>query len=236
MPMRTMVSIVIPAWNEAEQIGETLRALCMAKDDDGWWDELIVVDDGSDDETAAIATQWADRVITNGRNLGKGAALQRGCEVARHPIIMLLDADLGYSAKYAKRLLSPLIRESAHMSIAVFPKPHKKAGFGVVKRVASLGIFWLSGYRTRAPLSGQRAMRKEVAEQMNCFAHRFGVEVGLTIDVVRRGFAISEVEVPFEHREYGRDWQGFVHRGKQFIAVCTTLLDRWLDHWLDPTC
>lgn len=232
MRMRTKVSIVIPAWNEAEVIAETLRALCVAREEERWWDELIVVNDGSDDGTAMIAAQWADRVITIERNIGKGAALQRGCQEAQHPVIVLLDADLGQSAVHAKRLIVPIVEEGAHMTIAVFPKLQQKAGFGIVKRIASLGIFWLSGYKTRAPLSGQRAIRKEVANHMNRFAHRFGVEVGMTIDVVRHGFVISEVEVPFQHREHGRTLEGFVHRGKQFIAVFRTLLDRWLN----PSC
>lgn len=230
MLKRAKVTIVIPAWNEAEVIGDTLRALCKASDEeDRWWDELIVVNDGSDDGTAFIAEQWADRVITLERNSGKGAALQRGCEEACHPIIVLLDADLGSSAMHAKRLLAPMIDEGAHMAIAVFAKPHKKGGFGIVKRLASLGIFWLSGYKTRAPLSGQRAIRKEIISTMDSFAHRFGVEVGLTIDAVRRGLVIREVDVPFQHREYGRTWRGFTHRGKQFVAVFITLLDRWLN-------
>jgi glycosyltransferase involved in cell wall biosynthesis len=230
--VRSLVSIVIPAWNEGQTIGITLQALHKEKEKNNWWDELIVIDDGSIDDTYEQALPWADKVILHQHNKGKGAALQAGCREASHPILLLLDADLGVSAARAYKLLEPIISNQADMTIARFAAPIKKGGFGLVKGLAVHGIYWLSGYRTKAPLSGQRAIRKQILKNMNDLSQGFGIEVGLTIDVAKRGYRICEVDIPFQHRETGRNWRGFIHRGKQFISVGRTLLDKWLH----PVC
>lgn len=230
--MEPSVSIVMPAWNEAQTIGITLKTLRIAKQADAWWDELIVVDDGSNDETFSEASRWADKVVRHTMNKGKGAALQTGCAHASYSIVLFLDADLGESAIYANKLLLPILNQEADMVIANFTPNEVKAGFGLVKRLAKHGIYRLSGYEAVSPLSGQRAIRKHIVDRLTGMSDRFGIEVGLTIDIARLGYAICEVDVPFRHRETGRDLSGFIHRGKQFVAVSKTLVHKWLH----PTC
>lgn len=226
--MRPLVSIVIPAWNEATTLGPTLQALRnMAERDAAAQYEMIVVDDGSTDDTFRQAASLADHVIKHEYNRGKGISLTSGWKQAQGDIVLFLDADLGVSAAHSSMLLQPLFSDNADMSIASFPAPVRKGGFGMVKRLAEQGIYRLSGYRATAPLSGQRAIRRQVLETIGNLSHGFGVEVGLTIDAARAGYRILEVPVPFHHRETGRDWIGFCHRGKQFISVGRTLLDKW---------
>lgn len=226
--MAEKVSIIIPAWNEEERIGATLRTLRQEQAGHAWWHELIVIDDGSTDHTAHVASQWADRVISLPYNMGKGTALHVGCQQASHPIVLLLDADLGTSVVHAQYLLPPIVSNGAHMTVAQFPQATHKGGLGLVKGLAAFGIHRLSGYRAQAPLSGQRALRKALLVTVHPFAKQFGIEVGLTIDVARRGYTIQEIALPFAHRETGREFKDWVHRGKQFTAVGWTLLDRWM--------
>lgn len=229
--MRQPISIVIPAWNEERRIGETLRSLRLAGDE--YADaELIVVDDGSSDDTSDQAHDFADRVLRHVRRRGKGEALNTGWKTARGDIVIMLDADLGTTAKHWPMLLRPVLTGEADMSVARLPAAQRKGGFGLVKGFASHGIYRLSGFRARAPLSGQRAVRKRVLERIGGLCKGFGIEVGLTIDAARLGFRIAEVDVPFRHRESGRDWQGYVHRGRQFVEVGRTLLDKWRN----PVC
>ncbi len=224
--MQPSVSIVIPAWNEGETLGPTIHALKQMRD--GYrWDELIVVDDGSEDNTFELAFPLADQVIRHSRNRGKGASLETGWRRAKGEIVMFLDADLGPSSAYCYKLLEPVIDRSVDMAIARFPASGRKAGFGLVKTLAVRGIYYLSGFRATAPLSGQRAVRRSVLERVGGLSAGFGVEVGLTIDAARAGFRIEEVPVPFRHRETGRDWEGFRHRGRQFVSVGRTLLHKW---------
>lgn len=228
--MKPHVSIIIPAWNEAGTIEMTLRDLqeqanCLTERSMIY--EIIVVDDGSCDHTYETAWPWADKLIRHSRRSGKGAAMQSGADKARGDLLLFLDADLQTTAGKALALIEPLLRREADMAIAKLPPSRTKAGFGLVKGLARRGIRRLSGYDTEAPLSGQRAVRADLLRELGELRRGFGVEVALTIDAVRHGLRIVELDVPITHRETGRDWRGFIHRGKQFAAVGFTLLSRW---------
>jgi hypothetical protein len=67
----------------------------------------------------------------------------------------------------------------------------------------------------QAPMSGQRAMRPGVLAQLLPFAPGFGIETGMTIDALRAGLEVVEVEIDLEHRATGKSLRGFMHRGKQ---------------------
>lgn len=217
------ITVIVPAYNEEERLAVTLNSIR------GWNKsiELIVVDDGSKDRTAEIACDLADIVVCNDRNSGKGFSLWNGFSRASGDVILFLDADLGESAGQAGELLNPILYEEAHMTIACLPRAMKKGGFGLVLGLARFGIERLSGFRPSAPLSGQRAIRREVLESMNGLSEGFGIEVGLTIDAVQKGYKVIEVPVSFRHRETGRDLRGFIHRGKEFYWVGRTLLQKW---------
>ena len=223
-----VISAIIPAWNEAERIGTTLYHLRRTEESSGKrLAEIIVVDDGSEDDTWRRAEPYADRVLRHARRRGKGAALETGWREVKGEILLFLDADLGETASFALHLVSPVLRDAADMTIAKLPPARSKGGFGLVKGLAVCGVYCLSGFRCEAPLSGQRAMRREVLEDIGGLSRGFGIEVGLTIDALRKGYRLLEVEVPFRHRETGRDWSGFVHRGRQFLAVGRTPLQKW---------
>lgn len=224
--MKPSVTIIIPAWNEETLLPATLSAL-YKPEVRRLWDELLVIDDGSSDRTFFQAQRYADEVIRHGRNLGKGASLDNGWRQAKGEILVFLDADLGETAERVGDLLHPVTHDGYDMSIARLPAARRKGGFGLVRGLAGQGIYLLSGYRTHAPLSGQRALRREVLERIGGLSRGFGIEVGLTIDAARSGFAICEIAVAFRHRETGRDWSGFLHRGKQFVSVGRTLLHKW---------
>jgi glycosyltransferase involved in cell wall biosynthesis len=189
--------------------------------------ELIVVDDGSHDDTAALAKKWADLVIQLPKNRGKGVALQTGWRHASGDVVMLLDGDLRESAREAAHLLTPVMDGKCDMAVAVLPPPRTKAGMGLAKGLAHHGIRLLTGFETRAPLSGQRAIRRELLDRLGRLDAGFGVEVGLTVDALRAGYRVLEIPVSFHHRETGNDWPGYCHRGKEFVAISRTLCQKW---------
>lgn len=218
------VSIIIPAWNEERTIAATLQALQSLVEEIGA--EIIVVDDGSTDRTAEEAEPLCTRLIRLPLNLGKGRALHSGIEAASGDIFLFLDADLQESAEHAGLLLRPVLEDTADMAVACFAPAKKRGGLGLVKLLARYGIMALSGFRCQAPLSGQRAVRKQVLEKIT-LSDGFGVEVGLTIDAAALGFRIVEVGIPFRHRLTGNDAAGWMHRGKQFAEVGRTLWSKW---------
>src|SRR5687767_3425716 len=95
------VSIIIPAYNEAGRIGQTLRTIGEYARSTSLALELIVVDDGSCDGTVQVAERHLpsapnvqSRVICGDRNRGKGYAVRQGLLAARAPIALFSDADL----------------------------------------------------------------------------------------------------------------------------------------------
>ncbi|MEW6182363.1 MAG: glycosyltransferase family 2 protein [Bacillota bacterium] len=213
------VSVIIPAFNEAAQISETVTAVKAIPE----VTQIVVVDDASSDETSTLAAKAGAEVVKLPANSGKGTAVNTGISVATGDVLLLLDADLGKSATYARDLVLPVLRGESDMTVACFPSPKKKGGFGLVRGLARSGIRYFTGLEMKAPLSGQRALSRDVLEVVKPFAGGFGVEVALTVKAVRKGFRVSEIAVPMRHRETGRDLKGFLHRGRQFRDVALTL-------------
>lgn len=217
-----LVTVLVPAYNEAENIQATIQAIKST----GKVDQIIVINDGSHDETSTLAKDTGVEVIDMVKNAGKGGALNYGMKYAKGDIIGLLDGDLGKTAVEVEKLLIPVLENKADMTIGKFPAAQKRGGFGLVTTLARKGIRWYTGLEVASPLSGQRVMRREVIDKIQWFESGFGVEVGLTIDVFRLGFRVKEIPVQMTHAETGRDLAGFLHRGRQFIDVAIVLAKR----------
>ena len=104
------ISVIIPAWNAAETIAETLESL-LAQTYSSW--EAIVVDDGSSDETAAIAASFAERdarirVISQPQG-GVSAARNAGIALARYDWLLFLDADDWILPQHLERMTDALM-------------------------------------------------------------------------------------------------------------------------------
>jgi glycosyltransferase involved in cell wall biosynthesis len=98
------VSVVIPAYNEAEVIGEVIARLSAA----GPWHEILVVDDGSDDDTAARATAAGAVVVRHPYNKGNGAAVKSGIRRATGDYILIIDGDGQHQPDDARRIAARL--------------------------------------------------------------------------------------------------------------------------------
>lgn len=217
------ISVIIPAYNEADRLRETLRAVLTLPG----VQEIIVVDDGSTDETVRIAWETgATLVIRHHRRLGKGKALQTGCRSAKGEYLLFLDADLGDSAKEAVHLFTPVLSGEAEVALASFPQAGKTGGFGLVLRFARWAVRKLGGKRVESPLSGQRFLHRQVYTSLPDFAPGYGVETAMTIDLLRKGFRLVEVPTQMQHRTLGRRFSGFLHRGRQFIDILLAVLAR----------
>lgn len=216
------VTILVPAYNEANNIQATIQAIKSI----GKVDQIIVINDGSHDETSALAKQTGVEVYDMAKNAGKGGALNYGLKFAKGDIIGLLDGDLGKSAGEVDKLLIPILDNKADMTIGKFPAAQRRGGFGMVTTLAKKGIRWYTGLEVSSPLSGQRVMRRAVIDKIKFFESGYGVEVGLTIDVFRMGFRVKEIPVQMTHAETGRDLAGFLHRGHQFVDVAIVLAKR----------
>jgi glycosyltransferase involved in cell wall biosynthesis len=152
-------------------------------------------------------------------NRGKGGAMNAVLSLLDADITVFIDADLGSSAAEAYKIIDPVLNDRCDLCIAAFPLPAKKGGFGMVKGTAARAIRRVGNIEVTAPLSGQRAMTREVLQAVTPFEEAYGVELGMSIKALQRGFRLLEVPTTMSHNETGRDLRGFLHRGKQFMDV-----------------
>ena len=219
MPSDTFV--IVTAYNEADRIEATLRALA-----DGFPGAPVwVADDGSSDGTATLARAGGARVVRSERMVGKGAAatlaareLLQGMGPGLDPVIVLCDGDLGESAGRLVPLAQAVASGQADLAVASFAR-RVGGGFGLALGFASWAIHRCCGLQLEAPLSGQRALRADTLRELLPFGEGFGMEVGMTIDAARAGCSIAEVELDLHHRSSGRTLSGFVHRGNQLLDI-----------------
>lgn len=221
-------AVVIPAKDEADRIGATVTAALKLPG----VDLVVVVDDGSSDETGRVARAAGARVVRHSRNRGKAAAMESGAEAVRlldeerHRHLLFLDADLGETAGAALPLIAPVRSGEADMTIAKFATRVKLGGHGIVVRLARDGIKRLTGWEATQPLNGQRCLTRAAFEAARPLAHGFGVETGMTVDLLRAGFRVIEVEVEMAHRATGTDWRSQMHRARQLRDVGLALAAR----------
>jgi len=224
-----MVTVLIPAYNEAERIAGTIAAVRALAVDEGL--EVIVIDDGSGDDTARIADAAGADVVIRQTNGGKGAALTAGAAIASGKVLLLLDADIGATATESTKLLGPILGGEADMTIAMFPvHSGRGGGAGLVVRLARWGIYRLTGRTMNAPLSGQRALTRETLERSGGFATGWGVEISLTVRALQSDCRVIEVDTTMDHRVTGRSLSAVLHRASQFRDAAFVLFRLWRTH------
>jgi hypothetical protein len=211
------LSILVAARDEEERIGgtvEALRGVFPAA-------TIIVADDGSRDATAVVAERAGARVVRlPGR--GKGQALTLAEREAPAGPLLLCDADV-------RGRLDPLLESHADVAVAVFPS-RPGGGFGIAKGVARRLTRRLTAFDPSEPLSGQRRLSERARERCFPLAAGFGCEVAITVDALRSGLSVEELELPLAHRPTGRDLAGFLHRGRQLADVLLALGPQGLNH------
>lgn len=222
------VRAIVAARDEAQRIGATLAALAQAFPGA----ELWVADDGSRDDTAALAGAAGAHVLSGSEPRGKGAAMTAAARAAlsgpspgRTPVFLLCDGDLGRSAARLRPLVEAVGRGEADLAVAVFARP-RGGGFGLARGFAAWAIRRRCGLATRAPISGQRALSAAALERALPLAGGYGMEMGMTIDLVRAGCRVVEIELDLSHRATGRTLAGFLHRARQLGDFARVYLSR----------
>lgn len=210
--------VIVAARNEADRIAETVAALAEAFPGT----KVIVCDDGSADGTGAIAGAAGALVVgTPDAHLGKGGAASLGAAAALADgppepgaVVLLADADLARSASKLAPLADAVAAGEADLTVAMFAS-RVGGGFGLALGFAHWAIKKRCGLDTQAPISGQRALSYEALAAVAPFHAAFGMEIGMTVDAVRAGYRVKEIELDLAHRATGKSLKGFIHRGRQ---------------------
>lgn len=220
---RQRVAVVIPAKDESRRIAATVRAARAIPR----VDLVLVVDDGSEDSTQHVARDAGAVVVRHSHNRGKAAAMETGAAVVamrdtpdRPPrLLLFIDGDLGESAVNTAPLVPPVLEGSADFSIALVPPQVGAGGRGIVVGAARRAIATMTGWTPTQPLSGMRCLTREAFEAATPLARGWGVETGMTIDLLRQGFTAVEVPCDLRHRPSGSDLRGQLHRAAQYRDV-----------------
>jgi glycosyltransferase involved in cell wall biosynthesis len=181
------VSVVIPAYNEADIIGDVVSALASAAS----WHEIIVVDDGSRDGTAARAAAAGATVITHPYNKGNGAAVKSGIRRATGEFVMIIDGDGQHSPDDARRIVSRLGEYDLVIgarATSTQATPGRKFGNAVLNRFAS----YLTGREIPDLTSGFRAARREyLREFLHLLPNGFSTPTTTTLAFIKAGYNVA---------------------------------------------
>lgn len=214
--MSASLSIVIPAYNEAIRLGNTLLAVVDYLRT-SWPDaEVIVVDDGSADDTAGIARSiFSDSgslrtsVISYKSNLGKGRAVRLGLLAARGDVVLFSDADLSTPITEAPKLVEPIL--SGQYDLTFGSRALDRQLIGVHQpwrreqggRIFNLAVRLATGLPFWDTQCGFKAFRMNVCRPLveAATVDRFGFDVELLYLAFRAGLKLKEVPVRWDHNE-----------------------------------
>lgn len=159
-------SVVLPAFDEEQGLLATLAELRAALAGAAGPHEIIVVDDGSRDGTPRILAECRDvTVVRHPRNRGYGAALKTGIQTARHPIVVVMDADGTYAPSAIPRLVEGCASADMVVGARLGARVHGDRARGAVKWCFRQFAQWITAARIPDLNSGLRAFRRPVAER-----------------------------------------------------------------------
>jgi glycosyltransferase involved in cell wall biosynthesis len=215
------VVVVIPAYNEGDQLRATLTELCALPY------RLILVDDGSFDGTAEIARAYPVYYLRHPINLGQGAALETGTRYAirlNADAVVHFDADGQHPADQIPALLDPISRGQVDVVLGSrFLNARGTAAVPALKRFLLRGARVVSGVFTGVWLTdthnGFRALNRKAAESICLRESGFAHATEILEEIRRHGLRYHEIPVAIRYTEYSRK------KGQSVWNSCNILFD-----------
>ncbi|MBN1164034.1 MAG: glycosyltransferase family 2 protein [Candidatus Krumholzibacteriota bacterium] len=225
----TLVSVIIPVYNEAGTILEILRRVRAA----AFRKEIIIVDDYSTDGTTEILRGEPDVVyLRNEFNPGKGSAVRTGIKVASGEVIIIQDADLEYDPGEIPRIVRPIIEGRAEVSYGsrfLRGMPEKMA---LLNKIANQLLVWvvriLFGTRLSDEATCYKAFRGDLLKSLDLRCERFEFCPEVTARLLKGGHKIHEVEI-FNYRPRNREKGKKIRWSDGVEAVYTLFKYRFTD-------
>ncbi|MFN7920563.1 MAG: dolichyl-phosphate beta-glucosyltransferase [Bryobacteraceae bacterium] len=209
------LSIVIPAYNEEKRLPPTLERVASYLAASRYRPyEVIVVDDGSRDGTAAVAEKFCAthpefRVLRNPGNRGKGYSVRHGMLEARNDWVLFSDADLSAPIEEVEKLFAAVSKPECE--VAIGSRAVDRSLIGVHQsifrenagRIFNLFMRVLVGLRISDTQCGFKLFRRDAAQAVfkNVRMERFGFDAEALFIAHKKGFAIAEIPVRWDHVE-----------------------------------
>ena len=197
------VEIIIPTLNEEETIGELLQSISTHHLPIEI--SVLVVDGGSTDNTVEICKRENVKVVRQ-KSQGKGNAMKGAAEYSNADAIVFIDGDGTYSISDLESLLEPILTDKADMVVGsrILGKREKDS----ISTLNMLGnklfnktINFAVHSKLTDSLSGYRAIRKSVFNELVLFSINFEIEVEITVEILAKGYRLSEVPIKYGTRK-----------------------------------
>jgi len=229
------LSVVIPAHNEAESIGETVEGIRAALRTAAIDYEIIVVDDGSRDRSAAVLAELAQempqlRVVTHPVNRGYGGALRSGFAAATKQLVFYTDGDGQYDVKEMPIMLALLVDDTDFVNGMKMSRsdPAYRVFIGNLHKFVTRWAFWL-------PIDDvdcdYRLIRRSVLERVELHSNSGSICVELVKRAQRAGARFRQVSVRHYPRQFGSS-QFF--RPGRILRTYADLAGMWISLMLAP--
>jgi glycosyltransferase involved in cell wall biosynthesis len=210
-----LVSIVIPAYNEAGSIGKLVERLKALHPEF----EIIVINDGSSDDTASAAFDAGATVYSHPYNIGNGAAIKNGIRVASGDILVLMDADGQHDPADIERLLEYLPEYDMVVGARSF------IGQASIGRALGNKIYnWLASYVAKCQIqdltSGFRAIKATVARNfVHLLPNTYSYPTTITLGVLRSGLSVKYIPIQTRKRKTGNSKIKLASDGVRFFMI-----------------
>ena len=223
MSSNNVLSVIIPAYNEADTISSMLSQVICA-DIGSWGKQIIIVDDGSTDNTEEKVAVFVSEnskqdiiYLKHAKNQGKGAAIQTGLTKAKGSIVIIQDADLEYNPGEYALVLAPIIAGKADVvygSRFVGGKAHRTIYFwhSIGNRFLTFFCNLITNINLTDMETGYKAFRTDVILGIRLEEKGFGFEPEVTVKIARiPGIRVYEVGISYYGRTYAEgkkiSWQ-----------------------------
>jgi glycosyltransferase involved in cell wall biosynthesis len=212
---QTSVSIIIPAYNEAGNIGEIVNRLSGLYPDA----EIIVVNDGSTDETASVARGSGAIVYSHPYNIGNGAAIKSGIRIASGDILVFMDGDGQHDPKDIEKMLSYF--PDYDMVVGARGKEHHASWSRALgNRIFNCFASYVAKFQVEDLTSGFRAIKAEVARNLlYLLPNTYSYPTTMTLGVLRSGKSVKYVSIRAEARKRGKSNIKLMRDGVRFFMI-----------------
>lgn len=209
------LTLLIPAFNEADTIGQVipqLRALYAQA-------EILVVDDGSTDETARIAQAASARVLRHPYNKGNGASVKTGLRNATREVVIIFDADGQHDAQDIAKL-ADCIGEYDLVVGARDENSQTDFGRRMYHHLLNMLATYLSGMRVPDATSGFRAARREdLLQFIHLLPNGFSTPVTTSLAFIKAGYSVKFLPTTMQKRQGGVSKIKPVRDGTRFFII-----------------
>ena len=218
---RSDVSVIIPAYNEAHNIGKMVVHILALHPDF----EIIVIDDGSTDGTGDIAGEAGAIVYKHPYNIGNGAAIKSGVRIASGRVLVFMDADGQHDPADLKKLVQYF--PEFDMVVGARPKGEQDSK---VRAMGNRIYNRLASYVTNFPIqdltSGFRAMKSDLARNLlYLLPNTYSYPTTLTLGMLRSGKSVKYVKINVQSRKVGKSEIRVIKDGVRFfmiiVRICT---------------